>query len=69
MKWYLNKIRSGKAEELKEICSKEKLFAEKVNLFLLKCCVFSVYGLLLAFLASKYFLHMKYKESLRFRKS
>ena len=46
-----------------------KVIFGKDNVILLKSCVFSVYGLLLTFLALKYFLHMKYKESLRPRKS
>ena len=46
-----------------------KIISEKDNLFLLKSYVFSVYGLLLAILVLKHFLHLKYKESFRFRKS
>ena len=46
-----------------------KIISEKDNLFLLKSYVFSVYGLLLAILVLKHFLHLKYKESFRLRKS
>ena len=46
-----------------------KIISEKGNLFLLKSYVFSVYGLLLAILVLKHFLHLKYKESFRLRKS
>ena len=46
-----------------------KIISEKDNLCLLKSYVFSVYGLLLAILVLKHFLHLKYKESFRLRKS
>ena len=46
-----------------------KIISEKDNLFLLKSYVFSVYSLLLAILVLKHFLHLKYKESFRLRKS
>ena len=46
-----------------------KIISEKDNLFLLKSYVFSVCGLLLAILVLKHFLHLKYKESFRLRKS
>ena len=67
---FLVKVYLDKAKDMKErnMLSKN-INCVKGNLFLLKSCGFSVYVFLLAVLALKQFLDIKYNKSLRFRKS